>query len=243
MASSTEARPEGGVNKPLVVVALTIVWAVVMGALGKGDPVMEAVGTQDMLLTTLVAIAFWICALCVLSFAAGARERLLPRGARSIILLVILGVVLGLEPGAALSRSGHQLVGMDVSTVVPGLALQAVGGFLTPFLTMLVIWMVTEALGDGAIDARSFLWLRAVGVSVLAGLLTFVLAQAVDIALGTTTQEIQAMLIDQLTSMEQLSDRLPLWKDMVLQLVSMVGLAPALLVPARRKGQGRAWTG
>lgn len=236
MASSTKTRPKGGVSKPLVVVILALVWAVVMGALGKGDPVMAIVGTQNVPLLKAVASAFWVCALCVLSFAAGARQGLLPHGPRDIILLVILGVALGLEPGAELSLWGSQLAGMDMSTVVPGLVLQAVGGFLTPFLTMLVLWITTEALGDGAIDARSLLWLRAVGVSVLVGVLTFALAQAANAAMGTTTQALQTMLVNQLVSGGDLPDRLPMWKDMVLQLVSIAGLAPALLVSVRREG-------
>lgn len=236
MASSTKTQAKRSVSRPLMVAVLAVIWTVVMGALGKDDAVMAIVGTQNVLLLKLVMSVFWICALCVLSFVAGVRERLLPRGAKSIILLVVLGVVLGLEPGAELSRLGHQLASANVSTVVPGLVMEAVGGFLTPFLTMLVLWMTTEVLGDGAIDARSFLWLRAVGVSILAGALTFVLVRAVGTALGTMTQEVQTMLINQLIYMGDLPDRLPLWKDMVMQLVSIAGLAPALLVSARREG-------
>lgn len=236
MASSTKARQGSGVSRPLVVVALSIVWSVVMGTLGKGDPIMAVVGTQNALLLKVAAGAFWICALCVLSFAASSRTRLLPRGARGIVLLVVLGVVLGLEPGTELSRLGPRLMGVDVSMVIPGLALQAVGWFLTPFLTMLVLWMVTEALGDGEVDARSFAWLRAVGVSVLAGILAFVLVQGANAALGTTDPEIRTMLINRLVYMEDIPDRLPLWKDMALQLASIAGLAPALLVSARREG-------
>ena len=236
MTPSVKTQRQSGVSRPLAVAALAIAWSVVMGALGKGDPIMAVVGTQNALLLKAVASALWVCALCVLSFAAGARTRLLPRGAKDTILLVVLGVVLGLDPGTELSRLGPWLMGVDVSLVIPGLALQAVGWFLTPLLTMLVLWMATEALGDGAVDVRSFAWPRAVGVSVLAGILAFVLVQGVNAALGTTDPQIRTMLINRLVYMEDIPDRLPVWEDMVLQLASIAGLAPALLVSARREG-------
>ena len=241
--SSTSGLSRGRTARAIVAVAFVLVWTIVMGALGKGDPLMQLPqqeGEPSQLIfanpqLTLVSLLLWVVALLALSYVVGTRPRLLSLSWQALAVPVACALVLSLEPWEPLRRYAVELFmgpnGLPAPALVGLLVmlLYDIARFLLkPLCVMLALWLTT-CVGDGERPRlASLAWGRLLGVSIGCGILSFVLTGLLEMVIPISLKAVQSMIVQAMANGGDIPVRLAVWQDMLIQLVSALAIVPAL---------------
>lgn len=237
-ARSTSGRSRGRAVRAVVTVAFVLVWTIVMGALGKGDPLMQMQqqgGESPQLI--LVSLLLWVVALLALSYVTGTRSRLLTLSWQALAAPVVCALVLSLEPWESLRWHAVELFlgpnGLPAPALVSLLVmlLYDIARFLLkPLCVMVGLWLTT-CVGDGERPRLvSLAWGRLLGVSIGCGILSFVLTGLLEMVIPISLKAVQSMIVQAMSNGSDIPVRLAIWQDMLVQLVSVLAVVPALCV-------------
>ena len=242
---ATFGFPRGRAAHAVVTTAFVLVWAIVMGALGKDDPLMqppqrEGVGPQLIpvdLRVSVVSLLLWVIALLVLSYVVGKRPRLLILSWQALAVPVICALVLTLEPWESLRWQAVEFFLDPNGRPAPALVsllimlLYDIARFLLkPLCVMVGLWLTT-CVGDGERPRpASLAWGRLLGVSIGCGILSFVLTGLLGMVIPISLKAVQSMIVQAMSNGSDIPVRLAIWQDMLIQLVSVLAVVPALCV-------------
>ena len=242
---ATFGFPRGRAAHAVVTTAFVLVWAIVMGALGKDDPLMqppqrEGVGPQLIpvdLRVSVVSLLLWVIALLVLSYVVGKRPRLLILSWQALAVPVICALVLTLEPWESLRWQAVEFFLDPNGRPAPALVsllimlLYDIARFLLkPLCVMVGLWL-TCCIGDGERPRpASLAWGRLLGVSIGCGILSFVLTGLLEMVIPISLKAVQSMIVQAMSNGSDIPVRLAIWQDMLVQLVSVLAVVPALCV-------------
>ncbi len=235
---ATFGFPRGRAAHAVVTTAFVLVWAIVMGALGKGDPLMQMQqqgGESPQLI--LVSLLLWVIALLVLSYVVGKRPRLLILSWQALAVPVICALVLTLEPWESLRWQAVEFFLDPNGRPAPALVsllimlLYDIARFLLkPLCVMVGLWLIT-CVGDGERPRLvSLAWGRLLGVSIGCGILSFVLTGLLEMVIPISLESVKSMIVQAMSNGSEIPVRLAIWQDMLIQLVSMLAVVPALCV-------------
>lgn len=245
-ARSTSGRSKGRAAHAVVTTAFVLVWTIVMGALGKGDPLMQMQqqgGESPQLI--LVSLLLWVVALLALSYVVGKRPRLLTLSWQALVVPVVCALVLSLEPWESLRWQAVELFlgpnGLPAPALVSLLImlLYDIARFLLkPLCVMVGLWL-TCCIGDGERPRpASLAWGRLLGVSIGCGILSFVLTGLLEMVIPISLASVQSMIAQAVSGGGDIPVRLAIWQDMLIQFVSMLAVVPALCVsPFKAKAE------